>query len=281
MNAFLLMMIIVFASLQSVSKKAFSEKVSGGVYIFSALSSLAAILFFVATAVKPEFNTAFLPYSAGFGIAYAVSLVFGFMAIECGSLSLTTLMTSYSLMIPMFYGLIFLKEQVSDLMYAGIILLFISIVLINKRNGDNVITVKWLIYVFLSFVGNGMCSVVQKMQQNAFGGAYKSEFMIAALALVTVILAVCSIIKERKNFALYLKKGWGLALGCGLMNGAVNLFVMFLSGKMPVSIMFPSISAGGIVITFLISKFLYKEKLSRRQLWGFGAGILSIIFLSI
>jgi multidrug transporter EmrE-like cation transporter len=56
---------------------------------------------------------------------------------------------------------------------------------------------------------------------------------------------------------------------------------MILSGLMPVSLMFPIISAGGIVATFIISQVFYKEKLTKIQFVGFLTGLASIVFLSI
>ena len=66
-----------------------------------------------------------------------------------------------------------------------------------------------------------------------------------------------------------------------LVNGVVNLFVMILSGIMPVSIMFPMVSAGGIIVTYLVSRFYYKEKLTKMQFAGFLTGLASIVFLNI
>jgi multidrug transporter EmrE-like cation transporter len=65
------------------------------------------------------------------------------------------------------------------------------------------------------------------------------------------------------------------------MNGMVNLFVMLLSGKMALSLMFPLISSGGIIITFFVSTLFYKEKFTKAQLIGFIAGVASVVFLNI
>lgn len=56
----------------------------------------------------------------------------------------------------------------------------------------------------------------------------------------------------------------------------VNMFVMVLTGRMPALVMFPLISAIGTILTVLISVFYYKEKLSKRQVIGFLAGVLSV-----
>lgn len=71
------------------------------------------------------------------------------------------------------------------------------------------------------------------------------------------------------------------ALPNGLANGAVNLFVVLLAARLPASLMFPIISAGGVALTFLASRTVYRERLSPCQLAGFAAGILSVIVLSL
>ena len=68
---------------------------------------------------------------------------------------------------------------------------------------------------------------------------------------------------------------------CGVANGLVNYFVLVLSTRMDASVMFPVISAGGIVSAYFVSLFLYKEKMSRRQTAGLIIGIFSIIVLNL
>ena len=55
-----------------------------------------------------------------------------------------------------------------------------------------------------------MCTVVQKMQQIASYGAYKNEFMIVALAIVTVVMLIMSLFKERNNIKLFAKSGFAV-----------------------------------------------------------------------
>lgn len=161
------------------------------------------------------------------------------------------------------------------------LLLVISLFLTNKSDEKTKISLKWIICVFLSFFGNGMCTVVQKMQQIASNGAYKNEFMIVALAIVTVVMLIMSILKERTEIKFFAKVGWHGAIICGALNGMVNLFVMILSGKMPVSLMFPLISAGGLIVTYIVSRFFYKEELTKIQFIGFIFGLTAVVFLNV
>ena len=280
MNAVYLIATVLAIAGQNILKKIFNLRTGGGVYFFTLLSASAALLFFLVTGGKPEFSLDLLPYSAAFGASYAVALVFSVMAVSCGSLSLTTLINSYSLMLPTFYGLLFLKEPVSAGLIPGLALLVVSLVLVNKKTESTPITAKWVISVVLAFVGNGFCSIFQKMQQSAFDGAFKNEFMILALLMVVAVMAVLMLKSERHKIKAC-AKGWWCCLAGGTLNGMVNLFVMILAGTMAVSLMFPIISAGGIVITFFVSRWVYHEKLTRQQLIGFALGVLSVIFLNL
>lgn len=282
LNGIYLISIILGVTLQNVFKKPYVKKASGkGAFIFNALLSASAMLFFVVTSKGMSFNYKILPYSLGFALAYASASVFAVLAISEGSLSLTSLFISYSLILPTLYGIIFLDDSLSIGFIVGMVLLSVSLFLINEKDGKVKITKKWLLYAFLSFVGNGMCSVVQKMQQTAFDGDYKNEFMIAALAVVTVITTAAALTKEKDFLSFCIAKGWYFAVLCGVINGIVNLLVMLLSGRMSVSVMFPLISAGGLVTTYLLARVVYKEKLSRLQMIGFALGTASIIFFNL
>lgn len=291
MNYIYLISIIIGVSMQNVFKKSFTQKTNGGgYYFFGALSSLAAMLFFVITSKEFEWNGGFIPYSVGFAVSYGAATVFSTAAVSCGSLSISSLVIAYSLMLPTLYGLVFLNDPISIGLIPGLVLLAVSLLLINAKNDKAPITFKWVVYVLLAFLGNGLCSVVQKMQQVKFDGAYKNEFMIIALAIVALLTFVISLVTEFKKDGKtvssavmkgYVKCGLVLALLCGGANGLVNLFVMILSGLMPVSLMFPLISGGGIVLTYIISRLYYKEKLTKTQLIGFLCGTASVILLNI
>ncbi len=281
MDYLLLISVIVLLPLQSIVKKPFTNKVHDkGAYTFTAILSLVALVFFVVTGKGFEWNVGYLPYSIGFAVSYIAANVFAVLAIATGSVSLSSLIIKFSLLLPTAYGL-FLGEGISNFFVVGMVLLIASMILINKPEKGEKFSFKWLIFALLSFLGNGMCSVTQKMHQQQFATAYKNEFMIVALAvsvIVSVILALCV---ERKNTVHYAKVGFIPAALCGLFNGTVNLFVMILNNRIPASLMFPLISAGGIIIVYLISRFFYKEKLSKSQFIGLLVGIASVVFLNL
>ena len=208
MNSIYLVATMIFLRAQSVLRKLYGEQTkNAGVYTFSAFSSLGALLFFLITMKEPVWDLRILPYAIAFATGYLSSGIFGLKAISVGSLSLTSLIVNLSLIIPTLYGLLFLGESGSIFFLVGMAALLIALVLVNKSSESTPITGKWLFYVAIAFIGNGMCSLSQTLQQKAFNGAGKNELMIVALVLVVVGSVIMLITQERKNMKLYVKLG--------------------------------------------------------------------------
>lgn len=285
--AVLLTASVIGCTIQQIAKKAYNKKIAGGTFTFTAMSILFALVIFIISAGgKFNFNLEILPFALGFALSYGAASIGSFLAIGTGPLSITSLIVQYSLIIPTIYGLC-TGDKASPFLYVGLGLLFISLFLVNieKKGEEKKITLKWAVFALLAFFGNGLCSTVQKAQQDVFvteqnPDGYKSEFMIIALTVSFMAIAVSALIFERKGLGKKLKTGAHWYIICGLANGLVNLFVLMLA-KYPASIVFPVISAGGIVATALVGIFIYKEKLSVMQIIGMGLGTASIVFLNL
>jgi len=282
-NYLLLFSIVLGVGVQNIAKKFFNKKVIGGTYLFNAISIFFTLIFFVVTMKNPAFSTEYLIYSFLFALSYITAGVFSFLAIKEGSLSLSSLIISYSLLVPSAYGLIFQNERFTLFLLIGLSLLIISLFLINfeKKTEKPQITFKWLIYITLAFLGNGFCSTVQRIQQIECEGKFKNEFMVVALLISFLVFMVLTILYDRKDLLINVKKGFISCFICGISNGVVNLFVIILSLSMAASVMFPIISAGGIIFSAITAIFLFKEKLSKLQYLGLVIGIISVIFLNI
>ena len=182
--------------------------------------------------------------------------------------------------------MLFLGEKASITLFLGILFLAISLVLINlKKDGGEVkITFKWVIFVMLGLIGNGAKSTMLKTQQLDFGGLYKNEFLVISFAISAVVCLIIALTQEKGHMKINLRRGGALGVVCGLLTAGVNLGTSLLaapSRNMPASIMFPLISAGGIICSLLVACFIFKEKLSKQQLLGLALGIVSIVFLGM
>ena len=278
-----ILLIIITISAQNVLKKGYFNKVKGGgVFSYSLFTVLTACMLFGGIwLVDPYFSPEVIPYALLFAFGYAMATVFTLIALRCGSLSLTSLVVSFSLIIPTLYGIIIDNEPIGIPMIIGLLLLAVSLVLINAEKGEKKITFGWTVAVTLAFIGNGLCSTVQTVQTKVFGGIYNSVFMFASLIIVVVFLLVSALVKEREVILSSFKGGWYMMVFAGAANWLCNLLVMLTSEMAPKSVFFPVISAGGIVATWLVSRLFYKESLSARQNAGMILGLASIVLLNM
>lgn len=283
MNALLIASVVISMALQSVSRKSYQKKTSGkGSCIFNVIACLtAAVFFWVSGGFEFDMNPAVIPYSIGFAATYGTTVYCGFLALMYGPLSLTSLISGYSLMVPTLYGLVFMNEPISVYLIIGLVFLALSLFFIAIKKEEKQISARWVVLVILSLLGNGICSTILSVQQINFEGAYKNEFMIMALILLVIFLSVVTYRREKREIKESLKVGIGWMVLWGVLNGATNLFVMMLATRVPASIMYPLISGFGLILSWLMSRFLYKEKLTPLQNLGFVFGIFAVIFLNL
>ena len=281
----LLLLLITLSSQNILTKNYFVKAKSTSPYIFSGFSVLFSLSYFTITGASSfDFSqiSKLLPYSLSFAVTYGLAVISSKASIGCGPLSLSTLFSSYSLMIPTFWGIFVSGDKVTLLSIGGITLLILSIILVNLKKEDSRITPKWIFFVVLGLVSNGICTLIQRLQQENFKGTYKSEFMVIALAIVAFFMLTVFITADAKRKSILSDRQLYLNAGLtGLANGFTNHMTMLLVAYLSSSVMYPTISAGSIVISTLAAIFIYREKLSKMKIAGFVIGTVSVILLNI
>ena len=287
MNYALLFLTALFIVFQKVIQDRYNAKCRSGVFLFSGMISFFAMCFFMAVNRDWTWSADLVLPAVAFGLSYAAATVFVVLAIKCGSLAKTTLITSYSLLVPAFAGLIVLREPLGIPMLAGILLLSLSLWLTNRKKGDAAapkerITAKWVVFVLLGFVGNGMCSTVQKLTPHFLGqDVNQNLYMIAALGLSSAVLVAASFLTRETDLKATLRTGAPLSLFCGLFNGAVNYLAIYLNQFIPASVMFPVLSAGEIILVVPYALLVRRERFTAAQWVGFGVGVVSVVLLNM
>ncbi len=269
-------------TIQNIFKKNFSQKQVQGDFTYSGIITLFALLFFVCTSAGLSHSTEYVSYSLGFAAVYLGTTIAGILALRWGSLAITSLMLSYSLVIPTLYGFL-TGEKATAAQLTGLGLLLVSTYLVQEKptEQERKATFKWVIALTIAFLCNGLCSVIQTAQQRRFHGIYNSEFMIAALLIASVISLSVGLLTERRQWKQILQKGLVSGALCGLSNGATNFLVMIIVETVAASVFFPVLSGAQLVLLFLISSAVYHEKFLPRQLFGLALGIVSIVLLNL
>lgn len=291
MDYFLLFLVVFLAYIQNVFIKQSDKKTKeaeNAQVIFLFFEVLSATLFLGCLyAFQFTFSWTTFFFAMGFACSFSICIFSSYMAIKTGSLSLSALISSFSIIIPALYSSIVLDEQFTKFGIIGLILLFISLVLVNTIEKDKKFNFKWLIFVTLSFLGNGIGSTLQKVHQNRLteqgmqANGYAVCFQFFAMLAVTLIFGAMLIMQQPKEFKVLLKKSSVYASATGIANASCNILMLLLATALPGVVLYPSVSAGLIVFTFITAIILYKERFTKWQYFGYVCGIASVILLSI
>jgi glucose uptake protein GlcU len=110
---------------------------------------------------------------------------------------------------------------------------------------------------------------------------YAVAFQFFAMIAVSAIFGVVLLVKLPKNAKKAFKRTLAYAPPAGVANAICNVLMLLLATMLSGVVLYPSVSAGGIVFTFVTALLFYKERYTKWQYVGYAFGIISIILLSL
>ena len=227
-------------------------------------------------------------------ILFVLCYFFTVLALKEGPMSISSLIFAFALLIPAVYGIIFQNNTVGLFFYIGIALFVLSIIFINvepKKKGEQKtkITLKWLIYVLIAAITDGVASIIISIagnttSQNPTDVIYEGvSFLMLGFLVTTVVLFIISFIMEKSKLKSNIKSVtvWGGL--CGIFTGIAFVLMMYFTnlGLISNAIYFPVYSGGQLILCSLIGILWYKEKFMPIQYVGIIIGIASVIFLNL
>jgi len=281
MGVLILISTLLLQEGEAMLVRRYGKKYSTGLF-FNAILCLFATLFFI---LKDQngfsYSHQLLLYGVVSALLFAGGFYFMYLALRQGSFIGTKMIGSFSVVITVYYGLFFLRENIKFTGYIAIVLTFLSVFMLlwkkEEPKKQESGSAKWLVYALLSALCNGFIGVISKSQQMYFSGACDDEFMIVSFLGASLSLLVFAFVKERENFKEAVSSGFLYGAGAGLINGVKNFFVLLLYLYMPVSVCVPLRTGLGYMLSFLISVFLYKEPFTKLKISGIALGVLAVI----
>ena len=283
---YLILLSIVFASLNSVLLHKVNFSGSNAVYKFNMVGAAVwCVCLFAVNGFKLHIDKTVLLWGVIYGITQAFFILFKTLAMNCGAVSVTTLIGNMSLVVSVFFCYFVWQEPINAADIIGLVILLLGIVLstYEKKNGS--ISRKWVVYsiFFLLFAASVGISF------KAFGKtgkvSYAGDMMFIASAVMLIAYAViCLLVKKRnvsgesfkiqKEFIIY-------ALLSGGLSCAYNRLNIYLSSAIDAVVFFPSFNGGVIFFSAVLSVLLLKEKLKPKTAIGIILGIAGICIIGI
>ena len=173
----------------------------------------------------------------------------------------------------------FFDETFSVYKLIAVFLLIGFLYLASSQEHGAKVNKRWVIFCALAFFGTGLVGVLQKVHQSS---AYREEFyLFLASAFFISILLTFSEKREKKISEKLPKKLYAVALVSGVCVFAMYAINTKLSGKLPSQLFFPLINGSNVVFSSVVSCFVFKEKMSMKQLVGVAGSLLSLILICI
>lgn len=276
----------VFSSclLRSFSNKKLASN-SGDLFLFNAaLSVVWTVVLGVWYLLSSD--TGASPPAYAFGAAYGIIMCAFLFTKTCslseGPVSLTTLIGSCAFVIATWFGVIYANEPpINTVQYIGMILLIISLILcINPKKSGEKLTFKWFAYAFAFFVAGGFLGIINKMFGKSDVSAELNAMMLTASAVTAILFAIVGFLfnKATGKPTPAIQKGvWIYVIVCGIASCLYQRLNIMLAKEILSIIFFPVSNGSMVLLSTVMGRVIFKEKLRPIQIFGIFVGLFAII----
>lgn len=280
----LLFISIILAVSISCFSNLFSKQILNNntdIYKYAFLTNLCsfAVMFCAKTSAAPSFYS--LAAAFLFAALTVLSQYFSMTALKYGALSILTLIQAASMLIPTAFGILCLNEQAAVSQVAGVFLILYSMALVLNIKKCR-IGRKFLIFAGISSSVTGVMGIVQSLQQ-----INRSSELIPFLRLTFFFTMSMNLIlwqlNRRRSPATFSIKSRALVIAqlSGVFYGVLNITNLVLAGNLPKFIFFPVYNGGMILLSMLVSVFLFREVITKKQWIGILLSIISICMIGV
>ncbi len=249
----------------------------GSFFVFSELGSLDIGSLFTTQTLA---GTAFILLVTGFisGISFPSNLVIMKNSIAGNGSAITSFFKQMSTLGGLLVAIIFMGERPGAVQWVGIGLMTAAITLmVCDFKSLKIENAAALVFIFISGtfmeVGN---KVISKYTVPGYSTLYLAVVFGVALIFMTVFLAVT----EGKNFRFTGGKELFYGALLGMSNIGNNFFKIKALTVLPAAVVIPCVAAGALIITNLVSIFVFKEKANRLYGVAVAVAIISIFLLN-
>lgn len=237
---------------------------------FNALSGLlSALIMWALTGFRLERSGYSMALALGMSLCSLAYSIIGFRVLKQGGMALySTFLMSGGMILPYIFGVLFLREVLTPLRIAGVIIVLSAVVLSNyskQRVGKRL-----LIFCSAVFVLNGFVSILSKCHQvsTAYPTVSSSAFVMYSGIGRFLFSTAALLCHGKTGAASALRRGYSLivAAGAAAIGGASYLLQLIGAKSLPASVLYPMVTGGSIIFSAVAGRVFFGERISQRQL---------------
>ncbi len=284
---FLIFIAVVLLALNLSTSKLFQSRIGNSItnsLLFTALSGLAVgVIFFIVNGFKLSVT----PYSAFMALIVAILsctyTLIGFKIFSLGNFSVYTMFLMLGgMLLPYFFGVIFLEEGISIPRVIGVILLAVSMIFpvlsAKTEKKDSGRLVLFFTLCLIVFALNGFVSITTKIHQiSGFETVSATDFTILAngingLLSAAALTVICAVKKTKPIEQAITGKtvAFIAAVVCvsAILNGTSYLLQLIGAANVPASVLYPMVTGGSVALTAVVGAVGFKEYPGKKHLIG-------------
>jgi len=225
------------------------------------------------------------PLAASLGVIFIV--IFTYMALTAQKIGVSVSATAsrMGVIFPVIFGYFFLKESLDLAPFIGIMLGLWSVLWISSKRGrKSKFKAIYFLYPLIIFVGSGFIDTsLNYMERFLLEGnqVIQPTTIIFTFAAATGLLVFSRSIFQESGGRTLRNILAGLALGVPNFFSIFYLLKAINSKAFNSVILFPINNISIVLVSTILSVIIFKEKMSKKNLYGLLLAILAILFISI
>ncbi len=220
-----------------------------------------------------------------FILGFLFIIVFNFIAQTAQKLgvSISMVAAKLSVVLPVIAAVILYDEPLNFMKISGILISLLAVYLISKKENAEAHNNNKLLYLpILVFIGSGCIDTLLNYTEQNYIPPFDVVSIVSTIFSVAFIagsfyLLILMVLKRKIFVARNLV--WGIILG--LPNYFSMFFLLKTLGQFQGTYIFPLNNIGIVAASTMAGVYIFKEKLSAQNKFGFILAILSILIISI
>ena len=212
------------------------------------------------------------------GLSIAVSRLLLLTAMRLGPAGLSWTILNLSICLPVLFSIVW-GERPTAWQTWGLLLVPACIVLMGRSNapGQAQSTTRgWLLCILISFLLEGILGTTFKLVKELDLAASRYMFILLFNFVGVVVLAGATAVRSAVPQRLEVWHGIQSGLCCGI----ATIFWIEAIMLLPGIVFFPIATVFGVMLTIVIMRLAWNERLNPSQLCGLGLAIAAIVMIS-
>ena len=208
------------------------------------------------------------------GVFFVATLVIIQQSILKNGAPLTTTFNRLGILLPTVLSALLFGEIPGIVTIVGLSLCVFAIIFMNLgKKEERPVFVSGLLLIFIL---GGMADFLSKIYSRSFSKENQTYFVLYTFS-AAFLISVVIFLRSKQKMTI---RDIVIGIGVGIPNQLTTLLILWASMKLPAYIVYPTYSAGLIVLVNIINYVVFREKLNRRQYMATGLIGLGLILIN-